>query len=140
MLKVAHRDHPHLEFAQGQLSQLPLADNVLAGAVAWYSIIHTLPSLLPEVFAEFTRVLTPGAPLLVAFQVGDGPVNLSRAYDHDISLIAWRLDPSHVCDLLTEAGFAIDARVVRAAAHSEKTPQCYLLATNSLGRAQPLWP
>ena len=71
MVEVARRTYPGLRFDVGSLAALDLADAGLGGIVAWYSIIHTPPELLPEVFAEFDRVLAPGGHLLLAFQAGD---------------------------------------------------------------------
>lgn len=51
MLAVARDAHPAIRFDEGRLTALPLADHSLAGAVCWYSIIHTPPERLPEVFA-----------------------------------------------------------------------------------------
>ncbi|SDD49362.1 Methyltransferase domain-containing protein [Geodermatophilus telluris] len=62
MLRVARRDSPGLPLAVGTLAALPLADGVLAGALAWYSVIHTPPALLSGVCAELRRVLAGGAP------------------------------------------------------------------------------
>jgi ubiquinone/menaquinone biosynthesis C-methylase UbiE len=130
MIAVARRDYPHLTFTEGQLTTLGLRDRSVAGVTAWYSIIHTPPAELPEVFAEFARVLAFEGWLLLAFQAGNEQLHLTHAYDHDISLDAWRLDPADVTARLTDAGFAVTIQVVRAAADREKTPQCYLLATN----------
>ncbi|WAL65844.1 class I SAM-dependent methyltransferase [Amycolatopsis cynarae] len=128
MISVARRTHPHLRFEEGTITALELADESLAGALAWYSIIHTPPELLPGVFAEFHRVLMPGAPLLLAFQVGDERAHLRDAYGHRISLDAYRLPPEKISELVGEAGLTVDARLVRAAAKPEKTPQAYLMA------------
>ncbi|MFD4664838.1 MULTISPECIES: class I SAM-dependent methyltransferase [Streptomyces] len=46
------------------MTDLDLADGSLGGIIAWYSIVHTPPELLPVVFAEFHRVLAPGGHLL----------------------------------------------------------------------------
>ncbi|TNC26027.1 class I SAM-dependent DNA methyltransferase [Amycolatopsis alkalitolerans] len=129
MIAVARRLHPGLRFEEGSLLGLDLPDAELAGAVAWYSIIHTPPEHLPAVFAEFARVLKPGGHLLLAFQTGEGqPRHLSHAYGHDLSLDAYRLSPGNVVKLLTEAGFAMHAQLVREPEGPEKTPQAYLLA------------
>ncbi|MGA6162459.1 class I SAM-dependent DNA methyltransferase [Amycolatopsis magusensis] len=133
MVAVAKRSHPALRFEVGSLLALDLDDGSLAGALAWYSLIHTPPAQLPRVAAELARVLAPGGVLLTAFQVGDEPRHLSRAYGHDISLEAYRLPPDGVAELLTEAGFDIEARLVRRPRPQEKTPQAYLLARKLTG-------
>jgi SAM-dependent methyltransferase len=128
MVAEARRRHPGLRFEEGSMTALDLADGTLGGIVAWYSVIHTPPAQLPEVFAEFRRVLEPGGRLLLGFQAGNGPVHLTHAYGHDISLDAYRLDPDEVGTLVIRAGMTEDARLVRAPAPPEKVPQAYLLA------------
>jgi SAM-dependent methyltransferase len=128
MLAVARRAHPGLPFAEGRLDALPVASGALAGLVAWYSIIHTPPERLGEVFSEFSRVMRPGAELLLAFQAGNEEVHLSQAYGHTISLDAYRLDPARIEELLTAAGLVTHTRMLRDPGPREKTPQAYLLA------------
>ncbi|GAA3223377.1 hypothetical protein GCM10020256_31430 [Streptomyces thermocoprophilus] len=62
MLAIARREHPGLRFEQGSMTRLDLADGDLAGAVCWYSTIHTPDEELPALFAELYRVLAPPAP------------------------------------------------------------------------------
>jgi SAM-dependent methyltransferase len=132
MLAVARRAHPGLPFAEGRLDALPVAGGALAGLVAWYSVIHTPPERLPDVFREFSRVLRPGAELLLAFQAAGGTVHekvhLSQAYGHTISLDAYRLDPARIEELLTAAGLATHTRMIRDPGPRETAPQAYLLA------------
>ena len=128
MVAVARAAHPEVRFEEGALSALPIGDAELGGIVAWYSIIHTPPEQLPEVFAEFRRVLRPGACLLLAFQVGDAPVHLTQAYGHAVSLDAYRLDPAAVTGQLADAGITVEARLVRRPEPTEKVSQAFLLA------------
>jgi len=129
MVAVARRTYPHLRFERGSIFGLPITDGELAGAAAWYSLIHTPPSLQPEVFAEFHRVLCPGGYLVLAFQVGDDePRHLDQAYGHDIDLDAWRLNPDRVAAQLVRAGFERLATLVREPeGPNEKSPQAYVL-------------
>jgi SAM-dependent methyltransferase len=131
MVAVARRAHPGLQFHRGSMTALDLTDGLLAGIVAWYSIIHTPPERLPVVFGEFHRVLCPGGQLLLAFQVGaNDRVHLDQAYGHAVSLDTYRLSPDFIADLLGEAGFGVHVRVVREPAPNgpEKSQQAYLLA------------
>ncbi|GAA4419362.1 class I SAM-dependent methyltransferase [Actinokineospora soli] len=127
MVEVARRAHPGPRFEVGSLLALDLADASLAGALAWYSLIHTPPEQLPLVAAELARVLAPGGRLLAAFQVGDERLHIARGYGHDVSLDAYRLPPDFVAGLLTDAGLLVEARVVREPRPPERTPQAYLL-------------
>lgn len=132
MVAVARRAYPGLRFEVGSMTGLDLADGSLAGALAWYSTVHTPPHELPVLFAEFHRVLAPGGHLLLAFKAGDERVHLDHAYGHDVSLDVYRFPPERVSELLGRAGFDEVARLVRAAEEGEKTPQGYLLARKPL--------
>ncbi|MDX6316100.1 MAG: hypothetical protein QOF44_5564 [Streptomyces sp.] len=134
MIAVARRRYPGLRFEEGAIAALDLADGSLGGVVAWYSIIHTPPELLPAVFAEFHRVLAPGGQLLLAFQVGDECRHIEEAYGHaGLSYYAYRLPPDRVTELLGRAGIVVDARLVREPKGAEKTPQAFLLARKPEG-------
>ncbi|MDQ0379640.1 class I SAM-dependent DNA methyltransferase [Amycolatopsis thermophila] len=129
MLAEARRRYPHLRFEVGAMADLALADESLGGILAWYSIIHTPPELLPAVFAEFARVLVPGGHLMVAFQAGDERRRLEQAYGHTVSYDAYRLPPDRIAELLADAGIPVTAQLVREPAFEyETTPQAYLLA------------
>ncbi|MFF1573451.1 class I SAM-dependent DNA methyltransferase [Leifsonia sp. NPDC058292] len=128
MIEVARRAHPHLRFDVGTMADLELGDDALAGALAWYSIIHTPDERQPALFAEFARVIRPGGWLLLAFQVGDDVVHLERAYGHELSLDTRRQRPARVAELLSAAGFEERLRAVRAPDAGEKTQQAYVLA------------
>ena len=132
MVAEARRRHPGLRFEEGSMTALQLADSSLGGIVAWYSIIHTPPAQLPDVFAEFRRVLRPGGRLLLAFQAGDAPVHLTQAYGHAVSLDAYRLNPDAVTGQLADAGITVEARLVRRPEPPEKVSQAYLRARRDL--------
>jgi len=128
MVAVARASYPGLRFDVGSMAALDLVDDSVAGVLAWYSIIHTPPAELPQLFTEMHRVLRPGGHLLVAFQVGDGCVHLEQAYGHELSLDAHRLPPDLVAEHLTGAGLSVTARLLREPTGREKTPQAYLFA------------
>jgi SAM-dependent methyltransferase len=135
MVAVARRSHPGLRYDVGSMSSLDIAEGVLAGAVAWYSVIHTPTEALPELFAEFRRVLRVGGQLLLAFQAGDEPVHLEQEYGHPVSLVVHRRSPDRVADLLVSAGLVVHARVLREPDRGARSPQAYLLARKPAGAA-----
>jgi SAM-dependent methyltransferase len=115
MLAIARRENPGLRFQQGSMLELDIPDGTLAGAVSWYSSIHTPVDRLPSLFAEFHRVLAPGGHLLIAFQAGDHPLTLDRPFGHPVRLDFERRRPEAMAELLETAGFALRSRTVREA-------------------------
>ncbi|MEU3253684.1 class I SAM-dependent methyltransferase [Streptomyces sp. NPDC006997] len=130
MVATARRAYPHLRFEQGSMRALDLPDGHLAGVVSYYSSIHTPVDELPELFAEFHRVLAPGGHLFLAFQVGDEPRRLDRPYGHPVTLDFLRRRPERMAELLTAAGFTLRTRAVREPeeAFAETTPHAFLIA------------
>ncbi|WP_319462320.1 class I SAM-dependent methyltransferase [Micromonospora sp. RTP1Z1] len=133
MVEVARRNHPGLRFEVGSMTDLALPDRALAGLVAWYSIIHVPPELLPGVFAGFHRVLAPGGRLLLAFKAGDRCRRLEEAYGHTVSYDVHWLSPDRVAEQLAAAGFEVCARLDRERQGREKGPQSLMLAVRADG-------
>ncbi|MER7708331.1 class I SAM-dependent methyltransferase [Kitasatospora sp. NPDC097605] len=128
MVDLARAAHPEIPFRVGSLLDLPYGDGELAGIVAWYSIIHTPAGLLPQVFAEFHRTLSPGAPVVLAFQAGEGALRIEDPFGYPAALDFRRRQPAHIETLATEAGLTVTTRLVREPEPDERTPQAYLLA------------
>ncbi len=129
MLAIARRENPGLRFERGSMLELDLPDGTLAGAMSFYSSIHTPVEQLPALFTEFHRVLAPGAPLLVAFQVGDEHRHHDRPFGHPVALTFLRRRPEDIAELLTAAGFAPVSRTVREPdpAFDETVAQAFLI-------------
>lgn len=133
LLAFATTAHPHIHFKEGQLDALPIESGVLAGAVCWYSIIYTPPDRLSESFDELARVLMPGGHLLLAFQTEGEPVHRVDAFGTHLPLTSYRHDVQEVADRLTDTGFTISTKVLRAPElDHETTSQGFVIATNSL--------
>lgn len=127
MLAIARRENPGLRFEQGSMLELPLADGSLAGALSWYSSIHTPVDELPRLFAEFHRVLAPGGHLLVGFQAGDEDRHHDGPWGHPVALTFLRRQPEQIAGLLRAAGFALVSRTVREPARGEVSQQAALI-------------
>jgi SAM-dependent methyltransferase len=112
MIGLAREVHPHLRFEVGSMAALDIADETLSGILSRFSAIHTPPQLLPQVFAEFHRVLAPGGHLLLSVPGSDGPSHPAQFYDHKVSA-AYRWSPDHLAGLLRETGLVEVARLIR---------------------------
>lgn len=114
MVAAARSAHPSLRFGRGALEHLPVGDATLAGAVYWYSIIHSPLDALAEVWTEASRALAFDAYVLVAFQAGNNELHLrDDAYGTGQTLTSYRHSVDDVADSLSAAGFEIMSRLVR---------------------------
>lgn len=140
MVALARRMYPDLHFEVGSMTAaLRVQEGSLGGILAWYSIIHVPQERLPDVFAQFHRLLAPGGYLQLAFQAGDELSHRTDAAGHSISLDFHRRRPEDVASLLEQAGLPVYARMLREpdvqGEFPESTPQAFLLA-----RKPPLTP
>ncbi|MEP7024237.1 MAG: class I SAM-dependent methyltransferase [Actinomycetota bacterium] len=112
MIEVARRDHPGLRFEVGSITDLQLADESVAGLIAWFSLIHVPDDDLGSVFAQFRRVLRPGGPLLLGFHVGEGSWLKTEGYGgHPMEVWVHRRQPAQLAARLDDAGFSIEAQM-----------------------------
>jgi SAM-dependent methyltransferase len=129
MVAVGRREHPEVEFRQGDLLSLPAADSEFGSAVAFYSIIHLGPDELAPACAEFRRVLLPGGRLLLAFHVGDEVRQVDQLWGQRVDLDFRFLETAAVVDLLDGAGFEVEAQLERRNYPEEvETHRAYLVA------------
>jgi SAM-dependent methyltransferase len=113
MIAIARRDYPDLRFEVGTMTDLDLADDSVAGVLAFWSVIHVPDHAMSGVFEQFRRVLRPGGPLLVGFHVGDETRHTSEGYTgRPINVESHQRQPSKVVGWLRDAGFTIEAELV----------------------------
>jgi ubiquinone/menaquinone biosynthesis C-methylase UbiE len=109
MIAVARREYPGIDFGVGSMTDLPPADASVGGLLAWWSLIHVPDREMPGVLAQFRRVLRPGAPLLVAFNLGAGETRKTEGYGgHPMRLSVFARTPEQLTAWLHEAGFRVE--------------------------------
>ncbi|WCN81303.1 class I SAM-dependent DNA methyltransferase [Micromonospora sp. LH3U1] len=115
MIDIARRDHPELRFEVGSMTDLDLSDSSVAGILAWFSLIHVPDDEVPAVLAHFHRVLRPDGALLLAFHVGDEHRLKTEGYGgHPMNVYVHRRPPDRVAAWLSDAGFAVEARMLHS--------------------------
>jgi SAM-dependent methyltransferase len=82
----AGRRHPGIVYETGDMLALPLADEAAAGILAFYSVVHFSPEQLRTALGEMHRVMRPGAPLLLAFHVGEQVVHVDEMFGRRASV------------------------------------------------------
>ncbi len=100
----ARNAFPDLQFHVGDLAALDVDDAALGGIVSRYSIIHSPPSGLGDVFSEWLRALEPAAPVLVSFFGSTTADAHGTPFDHKV-VTAHELFPATIAQNLLDAGF-----------------------------------
>ena len=120
MIAVARRDHPHLRFAVGSMTNLSLQAASLAGLLAWQSLIHIPDEEVPTVFEHFHRVLRPGGLLQLLFHTGDRSRLLTEGYGgHPMKVYVHRRQPDKVAAWLRDTGFKVEAQFLLSSPDEE---------------------
>ncbi len=130
MVHVASGLHPHLEFRVGDMRQLDLPTNSLAGAAAFYSIVHMAPAELGSIFNEVRRVLKPQGLVLLAFHIGNHVLSVDELFGVRVQLEFVFHEPSQVVQSLRSAQLTVIEHVEREPYEGAEHPsrRCYLLA------------
>jgi ubiquinone/menaquinone biosynthesis C-methylase UbiE len=113
MLEQARKLNPNIEFHQGNMLALDVADGAWAAIVAFYSIVHLAKADLPQAFREMHRVLQLGGLLFLAFHLGDEVLHEENCWGHQVSLDLVLFGRKEVERYLTDAGFAIEDSLER---------------------------
>lgn len=111
MIKLAREAYPGLRFDEGSMAALDIADGLLGGILARWSVIHTPPQDLPAILAEFHRVLAPGGHLLIGFSASEEASHPTQVFDHTVAP-AYRWWPDHLAATLRGSGLTEVARMV----------------------------
>lgn len=113
-IATAKSRHPGIAFEVGSFRELPLDSGSVGGILAWYSLIHTPPADLPEIFVEFARVLAPGGSILIGFFDGEP----REPFRHAVApAFFWSADA--LAELLVDAGFELVSSETRGREQGE---------------------
>ncbi|KQQ65832.1 methyltransferase domain-containing protein [Microbacterium sp. Leaf320] len=107
-IATARGRHPGIPFEVGSFRDLPLESESLGGILAWYSLIHTPPSDVPEILTEFARVLAPGGSILIGYFDGTPRERFAHAI---APAYFWSADA--LSEMLADAGFEVVASETR---------------------------
>jgi SAM-dependent methyltransferase len=133
MIRVAAERNPGISFRVGDIQRLDLANGALAGAVAFYSIVHAEPSSLAPFLQEVRRVVVPGGMVIIAFHIGDQIVHVADLFGAKVSLDFYFHAPSQVIQACRSANLAVIEHVEREPYENAEHPsrRCYLVARSA---------
>lgn len=108
---LAHRLHSSLRFVAADMTALPFAPGACGGIVAFYSLIYQADPC--PALGELRRVLTRGAPLLIAVHAGEGSRHFDSYKGTPIDVELHLRSPDTFAAQIRAAGFAVDAVELR---------------------------
>ena len=108
MVERARRLNPDIEFQQGNMFALEIADGTFAGITAFYALVNIPRADIVRALRELWRVLIPGGPLLLAFHVGDDILRRDEMWEVKVSLDFYFFRSDEMTGYLRDAGFEIE--------------------------------
>ena len=113
MIERARRLNPGIEFQQGDMLALDVANGTWAGIAAFYSIIHIPRGEVVRALCELKRVLGMGGLLLLAFHIGDDMIHRDELWGRKVCLDFLLFRPDEMVAYLRSAGFKIEEIILR---------------------------
>ena len=104
----ARQAHPDAAFELGSIASLTRPNGSVAGALAWYSLIHLEPDQLDDALAEIRRIMAPAGVLILGFF--DGP--RCEPFEHKV-ITAYRWPVAELARRMVESGFIEMERLQR---------------------------
>src|SRR5947207_2715714 len=86
MIVQARKLNPDIPFIHGDMRSLVVPEQSLVGLLAFYAIVHLPPPELAPALAAWRRWLQAGAPLLLAFHLGEAPLHLDEWWGKPVAL------------------------------------------------------
>jgi SAM-dependent methyltransferase len=113
MIAEAQRLNPGIHFHQGNMLDLPDADNSWGGIAAFYCIIHIPREQIVDALREMKRVLRPAGLLLITFHIGQEVKHVDVWWEKPVNLDFAHYLPGEMEHWLNEAGFELVETLVR---------------------------
>lgn len=130
MVKQASKLTPNINFIQGDMFNLSLENNSLAGIAAFYAIVNYEIDDLDKVLNEFNRVICDNGYLLIAFHIGDNrPFEVKGFFNTPNNINFCYFDIDDIILKLENKGFQIEEAIIRYPYKQEyPTKRAYIIA------------
>jgi ubiquinone/menaquinone biosynthesis C-methylase UbiE len=107
-LRLARERVPAAGFAQGDLANLPFADDSFDALCSFYAVIHVPKEEHERVLSEFHRVLRPGGDLLVSMGAIEGWEGRNDDWLDTDAAMEWSYyGPDKSREIVESAGFEV---------------------------------
>jgi ubiquinone/menaquinone biosynthesis C-methylase UbiE len=134
MVEQARQLNPEIDFQQGDMLALELADETFDGVVAFYAIVNLPRQKVVTALREFHRVLKPEGRLLIAFHIGREELHMDEWWGKQVSVDFYFFETEEMKTYLQTAGFTVEETIEREPYETVEHPsrRAYIFARRSL--------
>ncbi|WP_027367308.1 class I SAM-dependent methyltransferase [Desulfocurvibacter africanus] len=139
ILEQARAIHPAMHFRRGNILELEFEDNLIAGIVSFYSIVHFTEDQVKLAFREAFRVLQPGGIFLFTFHIGENTIHLDQFLNKEIDVDFMFFTNDFIWKSLKDSGFAKIEMIAREPypAVEYQSRRSYVFAIKPVARKSP---
>jgi SAM-dependent methyltransferase len=105
LIEQAKVIHPGITFRKGNILDLEFENELIAGIVAFYAIVHFSHEQVAKAFSEIFRVLQPGGVFLFTYHIGDGEIHLDAFLGKDVDIDFMFFKTDFISVLIKDARF-----------------------------------
>jgi ubiquinone/menaquinone biosynthesis C-methylase UbiE len=105
MLEQARTLHPEIHFRKGNILELEFDNDSIAGAVAFYAIVHFTEEQVGIACREVFRVLQPGGIFLLTYHVGEETIHVEEFLGKKVDIDFMFFTTDVISGCLKKSGF-----------------------------------
>ena len=105
ILEQARTTHPEIHFRKGNILDLEFENDSIAGAVAFYAIVHFTEEQVDIAFREVYRVLQPGGIFLFTYHIGEETIRLDEFLGKKVDIDFMFFTTDFISSCLKRSGF-----------------------------------
>jgi len=105
ILERARTIHPEIHFRKGNILDLEFENDSIAGAVAFYAIVHFSEEQVRRACREVFRVLQPGGIFLLTYHIGDKTIHVEEFLGKKIDIEFMFFTTDFISSCLRKSGF-----------------------------------
>jgi len=105
MLERARTIHPEIHFRRGNILKLEFENVSIAGAVAFYAIVHFSEEQVRRAFHEVSRVLQPGGIFLLTYHIGEKTIHVEEFLGKKVDIDFMFFTTAYTINCLKKSGF-----------------------------------